>query len=258
MINRLKTLSWYLKQPKGAQLVLDLIKRKTIYKAREKTGSEAKAWCEENALNTDQAFKRLFPDSDINYVEPETIFPEEFQHAQQKVDGTPFKMGGRGNTSLLYNVCEQVQAKYVAETGVAYGWSSLSILLSLNKRPGSLLVSTDMPYAKMGNEDFVGIVVPHHMKENWRLIREADLSGLPKAFKGIEYLDVVHYDSDKSYLGRMTTYPKLYKKLRTGGVFVSDDIMDNLAFKHFCEQLNIVPIVIAFRNQFVGVFIKAL
>ncbi len=120
-----------------------------------------------------------------------------------------------------------------------------------------MLVSTDMPYAKMGNEDFVGIVVPLELKKHWRLIREADISGLPKAFKNIQYLDVVHYDSDKSYLGRMTTYPKLYKKLRSGGIFISDDIQDNLAFKHFCEKMDVKPIIISFQNQFVGVFTKS-
>jgi predicted O-methyltransferase YrrM len=237
-------------------LVLDLIKRKTIFRNKEKTGAEAMEWCKQNALDTNAAFKKLFPGTQVAYTEPEEIFPEEFQYAQQKAEGTPFKMGGRGNIGLLYNVCEQVQAKFAAETGVAYGWSSLSILLSLAKRPGSILVSTDMPYAKMGNDDFVGIVVPPQLKEHWRLIREADISGLPKAFKHVQYLDVVHYDSDKSYLGRMTTYPKLYKKLRSGGIFISDDIQDNLAFKHFCEELNITPIVITFRNQFVGVFTK--
>lgn len=256
MINRIKTLGWYLRQPKGLSLVLSLIKRKTIYKKRERTREEAGEWCRKHSVETAEAFQKLFPGTQRSYVEPEDVHPDDFQYAQQKADASPFKMGGRGNVGLLFNVCEQVQAKYVAETGVAYGWSSLSILLSLAKRPGSLLVSTDMPYAKMGNDDFVGIVVPQHLKEHWRLIREADISGLPKAFKDVEYLDVVHYDSDKSYLGRMTTYPKLYKKLRAGGVFVSDDIQDNIAFKHFCEKLNLDPVVISFRNQFVGAFIK--
>ncbi len=256
MRNRIKTLAWYLKQPKGLSLIVSLIKRKTIYKSREKTRADAEKWCKQHSVETSVAFQKLFGSSVQSYKEPENIFIEEFNYAQQKADASPFKMGGRGNIGLLYNVCEQVQAKYMIETGVAYGWSSLSILLSLAKRPGSLLISTDMPYAKMGNEDFVGIVVPQHLKDHWLLIREADVSGLPKAFKKVEYLDVIHYDSDKSYLGRMTSYPKLYAKLRSGGVFVSDDIQDNLAFKHFCEKINVIPTVISFRNQFVGAFIK--
>ena len=113
-----------------------------------------------------------------------------------------------------------------------------------------------MPYAKMGNEDYVGTVVLPKLKTHWQLIRESDISGLPKALKNIPYLDVVHYDSDKSYLGRMITYPKLYNKLRKGGFFISDDINDNLAFKHFCEKHNQTPVVIPFENRYVGVIVK--
>ena len=149
---------------------------------------------------------------------------------------TPFKMGGKGNIDLLYNICEETKAKYVAETGVAYGWSSLAILLSLKNRPGSKLISTDLSYAKMGNEDAVGIVVPKELKSSWTLIQEPDSAGLPKGLKEVPHLDVVHYDSDKSYLGRMNSYPILYNKLRKGGVFISDDIGIMLDSKIFVKR----------------------
>lgn len=245
-----------MKQPKGVNLILNVLKRKTIYRKLESTRPEAEEWCKQHAMDTASAIKKIFPGTDKTYVNPEDAFPREFQFAKHKFETTPYKMGGRGNTALLYNVCEQVQAKYVAETGVAYGWSSLSVLLSLAKRTDSILISTDMPYPKMGNEDFVGIVVSPELKTHWKLIKESDLSGLPKVLKSIPYLDVVHYDSDKSYLGRMASYPKLYEKLRSGGIFISDDIEDNLAFKHFCEKLSITPIIISFEQKFVGVFVK--
>ncbi len=117
-------------------------------------------------------------------------------------------------------------------------------------------MSTDMPYAKMGNEKFVGIVVPEALRNYWKLFQESDLSALPKALKLVEYLDMIHYDSDKSYVGRMYAYPLLYHKLRKGGVFISDDIQDNVAFKDFCESLGIEPIVISFEGKYVGVFVK--
>ena len=165
-------------------------------------------------------------------------------------------MGGQGNIVLLYNICERIGARFVLETGVAYGWSSLSILLSLKDRDKSLLVSTDMPYAKMGNEDYVGIAVPPGLKNCWKLIREPDISSLPKALSEVPHLDVVHYDSDKSYLGRMMSYPKLYNKLRQGGIFISDDINDNIAFKHFCQKLNKIPVIVPFEDKYVGIIVK--
>ena len=50
----------------------------------------------------------------------------------------------------------------------------------------------------------------------------------------VPYLDLCHYDSDKSYYGRRWAYPKLWEALKTGGIFISDDIQDNWAFKEFC------------------------
>lgn len=255
MINKLKTVGWYLQQPKGLQLVFNLLKQRTIYKAKEHTQTDAENWCAAHAIDTVTALKKLFPGQQILFKEVAYLFPEDFNYAHKKMDTTPYKMGGAGNMNFLYNVCELLQAKYVAETGVAYGWSSLSILLSLQKRSGHLF-STDMPYAKMGNENYVGIVVPPTLKNYWTLIQEADISGMPKLLKQVEYLDVIHYDSDKSYVGRMTTYPSLYKKLRKGGVFISDDIQDNLGFKIFCDKIGITPTVIYFDEKYVGAFVK--
>jgi hypothetical protein len=56
--------------------------------------------------------------------------------------------------------------------------------------------------------------------------------------------DLVHYDSAKSYAGRMFAYPLLWDSLRVGGLFVSDDIDDNLGFTHFCKMLRSKPIVV--------------
>ena len=223
MFSKLQTLSWYLKQPKGIALVWLLIKRKTIYASREKTRMEAEQWCRQYASDTQSALKKLFPDLTDPVMNLETKFPEEFSFAYEKVKSTPYKMGGQGNIVLLYNICERIGARYVLETGVAYGWSSLSILLSLKNRDESLLISTDMPYAKMGNDNYVGIAVAPGLRNCWKLIREPDISSLPKALREVPYLDVVHYDSDKSYLGRMMSYPKLYNKLRPA-VFLSQTI----------------------------------
>lgn len=256
MSNKLKTLAWYLRQPKGLSLVMNLIKQKTVSRKLEQTRDEAWAWGNERATDTTTALKTLFPNGNNINVDIESQFSKEFTNAKQKFESTPYKMGGPGNLALLYNICELINAKYVAETGVAYGWSSLSILLSIAKRSDSLLVSTDMPYANMGNDNFVGVVVSDELRSHWKLVREADVSGLPKALAAVPYLDVVHYDSDKSYIGRMKSYKMMYDKLRSGGVFISDDIQDNVGFRDYCAKLSVNPVVIATDNKLVGAFIK--
>lgn len=256
MLKKLETLKWYLQQPKGLSLIINLVKRNTIYKSLEKSADQSMEWCRKNAITTYEALQILFPDKQIQFVDVAEMYSKEFSVAKSKMATTPFKMGGMGNIDLLYNVCELMRATFVAETGVAYGWSSLAILLSISKRVGSKLISTDMPYAKMGNENYVGIVVPENLRPNWLLIQESDTSGLPKGFAKVPHLDIVHYDSDKSYLGRKITYPILYDKLKKGGLFISDDIGDNISFKHFCEKVKAKPLIIQFNTQYVGLFIK--
>ena len=54
--------------------------------------------------------------------------------------------------------------------------------------------------------------------------------------------------------------PKLWGILREGGILICDDISDNLAFKDFCEQQSIEPIIAkTFDSQvvkYVGIAVK--
>jgi predicted O-methyltransferase YrrM len=148
----------------------------------------------------------------------------------------------------------RVKANIVIETGVAYGWSSLSMLAGLDDHPSSLLISIDMPYPKMNNEDYVGIVVPNFLREKWYLIKEPDRRGILKAIKKInQQVDICHYDSDKSYYGRAYGYPLLWNALRDGGIFISDDIQDNLAFKNFVESKNLIFAVTEYKGKYIGI-----
>ena len=58
----------------------------------------------------------------------------------------------------------------------------------------------------------------------------------------------------------MWALPKLWRMIKKRGVLICDDINDNLAFKHFCENQNIDPIVVeTFDSQivkYVGIAIK--
>ena len=91
-----------------------------------------------------------------------------------------------------------------------------------------------MPYPKMDNEDYVGIVIPSFLKEYWHLIRKPDRKGIISGLKMFDQpIDLCHYDSDKSYYGRSYAYPLLWNSLKEGGIFISDDIQDNFAFKDF-------------------------
>lgn len=210
-------------------------------------------WCADRAVNPDEAIMRLTGNSD--YEKIENKYADIFDKARKVEQSVPVKMGGAAALNLIYWLCEYINAENVLETGVAYGWSSLAALLSLSKRNG-MPYSSDMPYAGRDNDAWVGCVVPDNFRKNWKLFRYADRESLPKIFKEQNDFDFIHYDSDKSYNGRMWAYPVLWGKLKKGGCFMSDDISDNSAFMDYCREFGHEPLVVGFDQKYAGVIFK--
>jgi len=157
------------------------------------------------------------------------------------------------NGQLLYNIAEFICAKRIIETGVCRGASSKVLLTSLQNRGGHL-ISTDIPIPQQWIEP--GELVPEPLRKNWHIINQPDSTALPKALKEMPEIDMCYYDSDKSYKGRMFGYDLLWHALRRDGIFVSDDIDDNNAFKDFCETINQKPLIAESGGRYVGVIIK--
>ena len=84
----------------------------------------------------------------------------------------------------------------------------------------------------------------------------ADRQGLPKALQAASPVDLAHYDSDKSLAGRLYGYSTMWQSLRRGGVLVSDDIGDNLAFKEFAQMVARPPVVVECDGKFQGILVK--
>lgn len=253
ILSKVKTVSWYLLRPKYYSEFYSLVRSRLFSNKNENTRQQSLDWCRQLAVDTNEATRLLTGKSVSLTVDRE--FEAEFEEAHKAEFTCPVKMGGAGNLDLVYQLCEFLEAREVVETGVAYGWSSLAILLSLQKRNGHLR-SVDMPYAKMGNDDFVGIVVPQKLRANWDLIRLPDSKGLKIALARTGRLDLCHYDSDKTYAGRMFAYPLLWDKLRVGGIFMSDDIQDNLGFRDWCHKMKLQPIIIGMDGKYIGVIKK--
>jgi len=255
-MKKIKTLLWYLVRPKYYIQFIYLICNELSFKgnARNKTDQKAILWCEQLSTDTNTALAQLTRNSPVETVSH--LYPDYFKHAQQKSDNCPVEMGGPGDLNLLYWCAEYLNATKVIETGVAYGWSSLATLLSLKNRNASKLISTDMPYANRNNEQYVGCVVADDIKGNWEILRNADRVVLPKALKTLGTIDMCHYDSDKSYDGRMWAYQLLWDALRPGGFFISDDIGDNIAFHDFTKKIGREPTIIKFDDKFIGVIVK--
>ena len=219
---------------------------------------EAEVLCEKLAVSEKDGFHRIFPDQD--YTEISEMHSSAVREAEETVRLKDFNWGGQGNISLNYNLTEAAKARNILETGVAYGWSSLSFLLSLQGRKNGQLISVDMPYFGVKDESEVGCAVPKSLCRDWTLIRLPDKDGLPKAFKKMPSIDICHYDSDKSYEGKKWALPKIWARLKDEGFLIVDDISDNMAFFEFARSLSVSPIVIKTFDtkiqKFVGVLKK--
>ena len=178
-----------------------------------------------------------------------------YDNAIKIIDKLPIKMGGAANLDLIYSIIKNYQYKFILETGVAYGWSSLSILTSLYDNNQNKLISIDMPYPNFLSSEYVGVIIPEELKHNWILIKKSDRSALPLILKKNNF-DLCHYDSDKSYFGRMWAYKNIWNNLSNGGVLISDDISDNMAFLDFAKLVIIKPYIIKFQKKYIGIIFK--
>jgi predicted O-methyltransferase YrrM len=250
---KLETILWFASRPSHWQHAISLAIRK-VSRDRDtlELRKEATLWARNNATSLDKALAAIGVESaPIKF--PESLRLEGTEMATQ----SSIKMGGPGDLDLLYSLVKLGFAKKVLETGVAYGWSSLAILAGMDTQSGCHLASVDMPYPKKNNDLFVGIVVPARFRAHWSLIRMPDRPGIKVAIAklGGEF-DLCHYDSDKSWLGRRYAYSLLWRALRPGGVFVSDDIQDNLYFKVFATQMKAPFAIIESNGKFVGMIRK--
>ena len=216
----------------------------------------ANTWCAKRAVNKMQDLTHYLPFRFVPLNLPRK-FPSQLQLANERFATCPVKFGGSSHMDLIYSLARAIEARRIVETGVAFGWSSLALLLAIqDHNDDSLLCSVDLPYLNEWTTEWVGAAVPQKLRSRWRLFRMADRQGLPRALRQSHPVDLAHYDSDKSPQGRLFGYGTMWQWLRTGGVLVSDDIGDNLAFKSFAEKVCRTPIVVRWNHKYQGILIK--
>ena len=243
MIAKLKTLYWFAIRPTFYWHGLELFLRKFrvnydspdhVYKATK--------WAKHNTVSVEKALHTvglIEEGVDIPQIDKQLI--DEANLLAQK---SQVKMGGAGDMELIYAATHLSKANIVIETGVAYGWSSLSLLKSLDQWGTGSLISIDMPFWGTKYENQIGCVIPKKLLSRWRLIRLPDRDALPKILKSTKPFDLCHYDSDKSYDGKIWALPRIWNRINDHGLIICDDISDNLAFKDFCENFSLNPIIV--------------
>ena len=178
-------------------------------------------------------------------------------YANQLLSSINFDLGGGGHVAVLYFLVRHYHPKVVVETGVAAGHSSRAILSAIKTNGNGKLYSSDFPYMKIENpEKYIGILVEEELKSNWELFIKGDRKNLPLISSRCGKIGLLHYDSDKSYSGRVYAVRHLYKNIIEGAPVIFDDIQDNWHFFDLTNKLEINPIILHFRGKFVGLFYK--
>ncbi len=251
---------WFLGRPDlypemVRRLGSSLVHERTPRSQREARKRLSAAWCASVATRREDCLPSIGLQGSLTAIAE--LYPEIWRRAEAASSTCSAKMGGPADVDLLYHLTLHAQAERVVETGVAYGWSSLAILLALERQRKGRLESSDMPYALRGNDRFVGCVVPDELRGRWKLHPLPDRDVLPEILRRWPSIDLAHYDSDKAERGRWFGYSRLWDALRPGGFLVSDDIQDNLAFRDFSEQVGSRPWVHPSRDgSYVGILRK--
>ncbi len=231
------------------------IVKKIIKRFEKDTSVEAKKWAKLNVKQTTEEFCKSIDVLLYDEVQSDTGFIEK--EAREKLSKLNVSFGGRGNFVLLYFLIRKFKLTNIVETGVAAGWSSLAILRALKKNGHGNLYSSDFPYFRLENpEKYIGYLAENESnKDDWFLDIRGDDKALPEITKmmGNKSIDLFHYDSDKSYSGRVNALKILKSKLSSKTIIIFDDIQNNLHFKDFVEENKKEFHVFEFDGKFTGI-----
>lgn len=161
------------------------------------------------------------------------------------LDGAP--EGWNASTELMTAIGAAVRLlrpSVMVETGVARGVSSAVALAAMAENGFGHLYSIDFPALQVDRKRFVGQAVPMALRDRWTLRFGPSRALLPDLARQVEPLDIFLHDADHTYGSQMTEYRTVWPQLRSGGLLLSDDVM-NPAFLHFARSVGARPYLVA-------------
>lgn len=250
----LRTLWWFLRSPTlWGELVREV--RYVLHGRGDYKRAEAVRRCAARAISPDELILRWGFDLNSRFS---VVNRELIEEGINRAESRGFSISGGANLDVLYAAAVRCEARFVVETGVAAGWSTLAILAWLRSKSEGKLISIDRPYPGSESTEYVACVLPRDFIEDrrWNLVMRPDRSGIPRAIQTLGAIDLIHYDSDKTPQGRRFAYPVLYAALRPGGIFISDDVGDNMAFLEFVEMNGLSVEIVDAGDKYLGVIEK--
>ena len=210
-----------------------------------------KLWIDENISDLSIFANKL--NSEL-WIESELYSQNLERHSEEVLKDIKYMLGGGAAHNLLYFLTRFLRPNTVLETGVAAGFSSASILSALNKNTKGTLYSSDFPYFRINKpEQYIGILVKKELRNRWSLYIDGDKNNFDLISKKIKKIDLLSYDSDKSYLGRKRFFKLVSNYLTRDTVIVMDDIQDNSFFYDYVTANKISNWkIFKHENKFLG------
>lgn len=141
-----------------------------------------------------------------------------------------FHNGDFGLARLCYMLARVTRPSAVVETGVCYGVTSAFLLQALRANGGGCLHSIDLPPLGRSGDEFVGRLVPKHLRSDWRLHRGRSVDLLPKLARELRQIDFFLHDSLHTYRNMRQEFEIVTPFLAPQAVVVADDVEGNSAF----------------------------
>ena len=232
--------------------IIEKVFKRFFDKKSSISDAELEAWLEDNKSELEKYCKDINKDLWQESLDACTTIKKESEVVLDKI---PYHLGGGGAYPLLYFLVRKLTPKVVVESGVAAGFSSYSILKALEKNGSGSLYSSDFPYFRIPSpEKYIGILVPESLKLKWHLFIEGDKKNFPMILQDIDHIDILHYDSDKSYSGRSFALKAFRKVIDSKTILIFDDIQNNSHFYDLVKATNPSQWqVFSFENKWLGI-----
>ena len=187
-----------------------------------------------NSLNYDSFFSKINTNL---WNETKLISRTINEHSKNILDNIRYDLGGGGSVETVYFLTRLTKPINIIETGVAAGFTSYAFLEAIKKNKIGNLYSSDFPYFRIKEpEKFIGVVIPEQLKKNWNLYIKGDEYNINEIQKKIKSVDLIHYDSDKTYYGRKKFMNIISKMMHDETIIIMDDLHDNTFFLDYVNK----------------------
>ena len=138
--------------------------------------------------------------------------------------------------NAAWSVTRHLAPATVVETGVARGMTSAAILFAMSADGAGRLYSIDLPPLSGSWADQSGAAVAPELRPRWTYLRGSTRRRLPRLLAELSAIDLFVHDSLHTAETMTFEFRCAWSALRAGGVLMSDDIDDSVAFERFVAE----------------------